>query len=461
MKELKRLATMMLAVGMLLAFSGCGDDDPDGPVTPPVDDNYPGFTPDASDNFTITKLDIGGEEVWRLIGTINRNFTMDGDTKIIINGGVFVADGATLEIEAGTVIYGDANSSSPSFLSVLRGGQIDAQGTSTNPIIMTSSKELAGVTGDPASGDWGGLVVNGRAELNTGDVAEGEGGTGAYGPGDGNAPVNDDNSGTIRYLVLKYAGRIVGVDNELNGFSFNGVGSATTIEYIQSWAGKDDGVEFFGGRARVKYAVSTLSDDDSFDWTDGWQGYGQFWLVIQDGTGDHGFEGDNNGDQNTAAPYSDPRLANITLYGGGGSSTGDGGMLLREGTKALIWNAIVTGYTEATSPEFDFKGFGVATDQDETLNNISDGSLDIITSVVYGNTTNFANTDGTPDGDLTDGISTDGEGITLEDGVGVTTGGTDPSAVDGWFTPTTNIGAVDPAANWLTGWALKPDGSTY
>ncbi len=460
MKELKRLAAIMMAVVAMVAFSGCGDDDPDDPTPPPVDDNYPGFTPDGDDNFTITKVDIGGEEVWRLIGTINRNFTMDGDTKVLINGGVFVADGATLTIEAGTEIYGDANSSSPSFLSVLRGGMIDADGSSSDPIIMTSSKELAGVTGDPASGDWGGLVVNGEAEINTGEVAEGEGGTGAYGPGEGNAPVNDGNSGTIRYVVLKYAGRIVGVDNELNGFSFNGVGTGTTIEYIQSWAGKDDGMEFFGGRARVKYAVSTLSDDDSFDWTDGWQGYGQFWLVVQDGTGDHGIEADNNGDDNTAAPYSDPRIANVTLYGGGGESTGDGGMLLREGTKAMIWNAVVTGYTEATGAEFDYKGFGVATDQDATIDNINNDELKVITSSIYGNTTNLY-IDGAGDEAKFIVDALEAEVAVDADGIGVGTGGTDPSAVDAWFTSTTNVGAVSSDDNWLSGWALKPDGSTY
>jgi hypothetical protein len=103
-----------------------------------------------------------------------------------------------------------------------------------------------------------------------------------------------DNSGVMKYVRVEYAGKILGTDNELNGFSFNGVGNSTVLEHLQAYKGSDDGFEFFGGTVNLKWAVSTGNSDDSFDWTHGWRGKGQFWVVQQDAvTGDNGMECDN------------------------------------------------------------------------------------------------------------------------------------------------------------------------
>ena len=267
--------------------------------------------------YIISDVTLNGISYKKLEGNINDDLILSSSDKWLLSGGVFVEDGFTLFILDGQTIYADTNVTT--FLSVQQGGKVNIQGSQNNPVVFTP------LSNNPTYGTWGGIIINGLAKLNTGLTAEGEGGTGIYG-GD-----NDlDNSGTLRYVRVEYAGKILGTDNELNGFSFNGVGSGTIVEYIQSYKGADDGIEFFGGTVNVRYAVSTHGQDDSFDWTHGWRGKGQYWFAQQgpDG-GDRGIEADNNGDDNTLSPYSNPTLSNITLLG---VDDGDGlnsGMRLR------------------------------------------------------------------------------------------------------------------------------------
>ena len=156
-------------------------------------------------------------------GVINEDITLENSSTWIFKGGVFVKDGSTLTIEAGTTLTSDADESTTEFLSILRGAKINAVGTATNPIVFTSGST------NKAPGQWGGIILNGYGILNTGATAEGEGGTGVYGGND-----NDDDSGILKYVRVEYAGKILGTDNELNGFSFNGVGSKTVLEYLQA-----------------------------------------------------------------------------------------------------------------------------------------------------------------------------------------------------------------------------------
>jgi hypothetical protein len=429
----KRFFTYFLMLSLLGAgLWSCSDDDDTDP-TPDPGSLFP-------DGITSSEVTISGTTYTQIVGTFDGDFTLSNDNPWLISGGIFVEDGVTLTIEEGTQIFA-ADDGSTAFLSILRGGKIQALGTASQPIVMTTIKTI---TGGAAPGDWGGIIVNGFGDINTGDTAEGEGDTGTYG---GN---NDsDNSGRISYVRLEYTGKILGTDNELNGFSFNGVGSATQIDHIQAYFGKDDGIEFFGGTARVKYAVSTGSNDDSFDWTHGWRGKGQFWVVEQSpAAGDRGFEADNNSDNNAAAPFSQPQISNVTLVGaddGDGSNTG---MRLREGTKGNIHNAIVTG----------FPSRGVRVSDDQTVANMNDGSLVFANSVVFGNGTDFqadvfanspSNTIANPGLNGVIGIVTNGNEV-------------DPStALDSWFESVNFIGAVDPANNWLSGWAKKADGSVF
>lgn len=412
-----------------------------------------GITQMASDEFTLTKSTKNGQDVIRLIGNVNRDITLGAinDYEWLVSGSTFVVGTAQLTIAEGVTVYFDVESSATSLIAIQQGAKINATGTAANPIVLTSSNSLSGASSAPDGGDWGGLVLNGRAQINIGSSAEGEGGSGTYG-GD----QDDDNSGTLKYVRLEYAGRVIGVDNELNGFSFNGVGSATTIEHIQSYFGEDDGIEFFGGTANVKWAVSTGSRDDSFDWTHGWRGYGQFWVVEQiAGRGDRGFEADNLADDNAATPFSEPTIANITLIGSDGNGGGNNttGMRLREGTKGKLHNAIVTG----------FESRGVRVSDTQTEANAADGSLILTNSIVFNNDDNVRNFDGAATAwATTNSNSTDGSGVSLTGAIGVVAmGALDPTTLNAWFSDASFIGAVDPNANWLTGWALKSDGTIY
>ena len=351
--------------------------------------------------FFVTEVTVDGVTYNKVEGIINENFTMTPGQNWMISGGVFVEDGNTLTIPGGQTIYADPNVTS--FLSIKQGGKIMAEGTNTNPIVFTPLKS------DPTYGDWGGLIINGKAKLNTGFSAEGEGGTGIYG-GDN----DEDNSGVLRYIRVEYAGKILGTDNELNGFSFNGVGNGTTVEYIQAYKGADDGIEFFGGTVNVRYAVSTHNQDDAFDWTHGWRGKGQYWYCQQgvDG-GDRGIEADNNSDDNTLSPYSNPTLSNITLNGVNDGDASNEGMRLREGTKGQIFNAYVTGFPK----------YGVRVSEQTSLDHVTNGDLFVANSIVTGNGTDFK-----------DCSSFENLTKTLN---------------DSWFIPDSTIGS---GTQWMNGW---------
>lgn len=361
-----------------------------------------------------------------ITGTVNEDLTLENDYTWKLSGGIFVADGSTLTVEEGTTIKSAADGTI-AFLAVQRGGKISANGTASNPIVFTSGEA------NPSSGDWGGIIVNGKAPINTGATAEGEGGTGIYGGTNAS-----DNSGVIRYVRVEYAGKILGTDNELNGFSFNGVGSGTTVEYVQAYNGSDDGFEFFGGTVNVRYAVSSGNEDDSFDWTHGWSGKGQFWVVNQFATGgDRGIEADNNGDDNTAAPYSNPTLSNITLIGLQDSDSDNTGMRLREGTKGKIYNAIVTNFPKN----------GIRVSDPITTANMTAGDLMVSNSVSFNNGTDWKDC-----AEFENDASNNSNAVALNGFVGTTTGGFDVSTSDNWFVSTNFIGAVETSNDWTAGW---------
>lgn len=377
---------LLLVTTLIVTLSSCKKDDSPEPNTK---------------TYQITEVNINGDLYTKIEGVINENVTLTPDKTWMISGGVFVDKGSTLTIPQGIFVFADTEVTT--FLSIKQGGKIIAEGTQTKPIVFKP------LTNTPNYGDWGGIVINGYAKLNTGLTAEGEGGTGIYGGTDDN-----DNSGILRYVRVEYAGKILGTDNELNGFSFNGVGSSTIVEYIQAYKGSDDGIEFFGGCVNVRYAVSTQNQDDSFDWTHGWRGKGQYWLAIQgtDG-GDRGIEADNNGDDNTLQPYSEPILSNITLNGVDDGDASNEGMRLRAGTKGKIYYCYVTGFPK----------YGINVTDQQTLNNITDGSLFVANSTIIANGVNYQNCP-----------TFDGLQNTLN---------------DQWFVNDTTIGS---GTNWTQGW---------
>ena len=401
-------------------------------------------TYDTSSNWYTTET-INGVVYNKVEGTITGDRTMTANNNWLLSGGVFVDANATLTIEAGTIVNAADDGTTP-FLSVLRDGKLMACGTASNPIVFTPIKD------NPLPGEWGGIIINGRAPINVGLEAQGEGGTGTYGGNDAG-----DNSGSLCYVRVEYAGKILGTDNELNGFSFNGVGSGTTLEYLQAYRGSDDGFEFFGGTVSLKYAVSTGNHDDSFDWTHGWSGNGQFWVVEQasDG-GDRGIEGDNLGDNNTAAPYSNPTISNITLIGQDDGDASNQGLKLREGMKGSFYNAIVTGFPKR----------GCQVEHDVTITNMNNNELTMMNSIIDNNNpfkfTSSAGYDTTVS-NMFDAVANNNQ--TASDGslvgflngfVGTSgTGAFNTAGLDSWFTSVNFIGAVESGNNWTTGWVAE------
>lgn len=265
------------------------------------------------------------------------DLTLTNDTTWILNGPVFIGGdntaNSTLAIEAGTRLIG---AGSGDFLYIRRGSQILADGLPNNPIIMTGPLEQA-------PGEWAGVIIAGNAPVN--GCLEGtelceqldEAFLTPYG---GNSP--DESSGRIRYTQIRFAGFEVRPNQEANCLTLLGVGRGTQLDHIQCHAGLDDGVEFFGGTANLKYYVGTAISDDSLDWGQGWQGYTQYGIIQQAvDDGDHGIEADNNEDNFDSLPRSAPIIANYTFLG---SPAGNEGARLRRGTSARMFNTVWTGF---------------------------------------------------------------------------------------------------------------------
>lgn len=276
-----------------------------------------------------------------------------------LSDATFVGDGETLTILPGTTVFGSENAHA---LIVARGGTLNAAGTQANPIVFTSRADVElqqdGIAGNErtststASQEWGGLVINGRAPINdcnsavaggsAGCEQSGEGSSGLYG---GDQP--NDNSGTLQYIRVMYAGFQITGNNELNGIAFQGVGDGTTVDHIQVHNNSDDGVEFFGGTVDVNYLVITGSEDDGIDWTSGWTGSVQFALVQNTGRGENGIEADGLENDEDATPRSNPNLSNFTFLGAPSSNAdGSQGIRLRRGTGARLINGIVVNWDE-------------------------------------------------------------------------------------------------------------------
>lgn len=249
------------------------------------------------------------------------SITLYKDTTYFLDGFVFVNTGQTLTIQAGTVIKGKSGQGADaSALVIAKGGKINAIGTAIEPIIFTFENDpLDGSVPVTTRGQWGGVIILGDAKLNsTPGTTQIEGiptseTRGQYG---GN---NDaDNSGTLKYVSIRHGGTDIGAGNEINGLTLGGVGSATTLEYIEVIANADDGVEFFGGAPRLKHAVVAFCGDDSYDYDEGYRGFGQFWVAIQDpNEADRGGEHDGGTDPEDALPYAHPLVHNATYVGGG------------------------------------------------------------------------------------------------------------------------------------------------
>lgn len=299
-----------------------------------------------------------------LTGNITSRRDLSADTVYTLRGFVNVGEGGILNIPAGTRIVGDSTVVG-SALFVLPGGQIFARGTAARPVVFTSAR----APGFRQPGDWGGLIIVGRARVNRPApvIIEGSnatvGGTANQGVNYAGGTNDADNSGVLEYVRVEYAGFATVQDQELNSFTFAAVGRGTQFQYLQALNGLDDHFEWFGGTVDARYLVSYNSGDDHFDASEGYRGRNQFLIAYQDttiqprpGAGSvssdpQGFEIDgcatgsgSNCPSQSAEPYNMPVFANFTLVGAGPrfqQSSGGVGMMIRRGTGGVYVNGIV------------------------------------------------------------------------------------------------------------------------
>ena len=407
MKKNWKFATMALIAGVSLFATSCSSDE--DPINNPGD---------------------GGEDTYVLDSDITENVTLETGKTYTLNGGVHVKSGATLTIQPGVTIVAQ-HDETVDYILIEQGAKIDAQGTAAQPIVMTSEKKEAGA--------WGGLHICGYAHTNNGS-GKSEIGNAPYG---GN---NDaDNSGTLKYIRLEYTGYAFDEEHEANGVSFYGVGNGTTVEHLQAYQGSDDGFEFFGGSVNVKYMVVTSCSDDSFDWTEGWNGKAQFLVAYQEGESSLGYacdclmECDNNGTNNAATPVAHPTIANATLIGNCGDAQG---VRLRAGTQVELYNTIITG-----------KGKPLTVATNETENALKDGTSKLEYVAISGELSSKQGIYTNVDFAQATGNLTNQEFSWTGKYVGTLDGGKDLSA-DSFFTKTDYKGAVKSGDDWTSGWTL-------
>ena len=248
------------------------------------------------------------------LGNGDQHFVFTGDVTLekgtyLLKGWVYVADGAKLRIPAGTIIKGDKQTMAS--LIIEPGGYVEMKGTKEAPIVMTSEE----APGQRRPGDWGGLIIGGKAKNNQG-TQQIEGGPRTIHGGSNDA----DNSGIFQYIRVEFAGYPFETDKEINGITFGSVGSGTTIDHLQVSYSNDDSFEWFGGAVNCKYLVAYKGWDDEFDTDNGFSGTVQYCLSIRDPriadtSQSNGFESDNNGTGADIAPFTTATFKNVTFIG--------------------------------------------------------------------------------------------------------------------------------------------------
>ena len=325
-------------------------------------------------------------------GVIEGNVTWTKDKIYRLKGYVRVGEEAVsgtitkkgqLTIQAGTIIIGDK--ATKGTLIVQRESKLIAEGTAAEPIIFTSAEGI----GSRSPGDWGGVVICGKAPNNLTGVAELEGGYKGFHGG----TVADDNSGSLKYVRIEYAGIPLNPNQEINSLTMGSVGSGTKIEYIMASFGLDDSFEWFGGTVNCKYLVAYKGTDDDFDMDNGYSGTIQFGLGYRDGnladvSGSNGFEIDNDAAGSNLAPFTSATLANFSIIGAKGKSSDyldanfQNGAQLRRNAKVKIYNTFITGYPA---------GLYIDSQRGAAKTNAANGEL-IVKNVVIAGTTGWGST---------------------------------------------------------------------
>jgi hypothetical protein len=341
----------MFILSLLGIFTSCSKKSDDSTPTPPG-----------------TIVEISGE--------ISGNVNWTTEKQYLLKGFVYVLDGATLTIAPGTVIKGDKTTMGS--LIIERGGKIIAEGTVDQPIIFTSNAPV----GYKNRGDWGGVILCGKAPVNSGDPQVEGGPRSHYGGTEAN-----DNSGSLKYVRIEYAGYPFQPDKEINGLTFCGVGAGTTIDYIMVSYSNDDSYEWFGGTVNCKHLIAFRGLDDDFDTDNGFSGKLQYLMSVRDKnvadvSGSNGLESDNDANGSTNVPVTNPIFSNVTIIGprkdaatSNINANYKAAMHLRRNTQLCIYNSVFDGYPT-----------GLLLDGTSTQVNATTGSLQIRNSVISGAT---------------------------------------------------------------------------
>lgn len=334
-----------------------------------------------------------------LQGRINEDLNLKKENTYILKGLVYIVGNHTMNIEAGTTIKSSFTGIDVAALIITRGSKINAQGTATAPIVFTS------LSSNPQSGDWGGIIICGKAPINTSfggtnGLFQVEGGVdnsngdGLAGSGDAVAPTANpaDNSGTLSYVRIEYAGYAFQPDKEINSLTLAAVGNGTTIDHVQVYLAKDDAFEWFGGTVNCKFLIASRTQDDDFDTDNGYSGKVQFGIinrdsVIADISTSEAFESDNNASGTTATPQTSAIFSNITAIGPRASLNNVGNSLYRAGAQIrrnssiCLFNSIIMGWPQGILID---ASTGTPTD-----NNIASDNLRIRYTTLAGNTVNL------------------------------------------------------------------------
>lgn len=399
MRKFDLLAAVLFAASFMTLFFSC--DKNDGP---------------GKDEATVLE---GGE----ISGRYSADLTLRKG-EYTLAGSLQIEAPATLTIEPGTRITA-ADNGEIIYILIEQGARIEAAGTKDEPILMTAEKKQAGA--------WGGVHICGRSHTNAGSGNTSEIGNAPYG-GD----MENDNSGTLRYICIEYSGYALDSEHEANGISLYGVGNGTSISYIQVKDGSDDGIEFFGGSVNIDHCIVENCTDDSFDWTEGWNGKAEY-IVAYQGVADCDclMECDNNGDNNEAAPVSSPVIRYATLVGNG-SDINKRGVRLRAGTHVDMSYTIVTG-----------KAKPVTLETVQTVDSFDNGTSSITYTLISGELINEQTVSGS-------GSAQYGEydNDVFSQGTGNKSGYTGFSFTGNYVGQTEGCGAVPSDNDWTKGWTL-------
>jgi hypothetical protein len=399
---------------------------------------------------------------------ITLDMRLTANNAYFMNGTFFVgenivntpdADKVKLTIDPGTKIISEGGQSA---LVINRGGKLYANGSAAKPIIMTSAQDDGSLDVLNARGLWGGLTINGSATQNTANgFGQGEGSTGEY--GGGTSPNDDDSSGAITYLQIRYAGFPITSENELNTISLQGVGRGTILDYIHSHNGADDGIEFYGGTVDAKHVLITGQEDDALDWTNGWTGRLQHVVVKNTTSGDNCIEADNLGSNPTATPRSNPTISNLTCVTSLTQKSNGHAFELKAGTGMQMYNSVIGGQLNSSEGCILIAGDETFTQSASPLN----GSLKMQKSLITAECAAALAGSGAFTAADWFAAQTDTTSGTVD--LGGPDGWTNGSAVNAIVpTPTTGLGAFfdavdyiggvkDDTSDWTKGWSFNYD----